>query len=111
MIDSIDVSPDGKYLRVTVMQKPFSYLVPVASFGANEQVWMSDGRVVTTLTKRAMREGTSGDDPTGAGADTASRRAFAWMPGGGLAFLNQDPAPRRGRGARAAPADPGASAL
>jgi dipeptidyl aminopeptidase/acylaminoacyl peptidase len=108
MIESMDVSPDGKYIRVSVMQKPFSYLVPVASFGAHEEVWTSDGKVVTTLTKRALREGTSGDDAGGfGGADTASRRAFAWMPNGGLAFLNQDPAPRRGRGAAAAPVDSG----
>ena len=108
MIESIDASPDGKYLRVSVMQKPFSYLVPVGSFGSHEQLWTSDGKLVTTLTKRALREGTTGDDAGGAaGADTASRRGFAWMPSGGLAFLNQDPAPRRGRGAGAAPADSG----
>jgi dipeptidyl aminopeptidase/acylaminoacyl peptidase len=105
MIESVDVSPDGKYLRVSIMQKPFSYLVPVASFGSNEELWTSDGRLVTTLTRRVMREGTAGDDAGGFGADTSSRRAFAWMPGGGLAYLNQDPAPRRGRGAAAAPVD------
>jgi dipeptidyl aminopeptidase/acylaminoacyl peptidase len=105
MIESVDVSPDGKYLRVSVMQKPFSYLVPVASFGSNEELWTSDGRHVTTLTRRVMREGTSGDDAGGFGADTSSRRAFAWTAGGGLAYLNQDPAPRRGRGAAAAPVD------
>lgn len=106
MIESVDVSPDGRYLRVSVMQKPFSYLVPVSSFGSHEQLWTSDGRVVTTLTKRAMREGNTGDDAGGgAGPDTAGRRAFAWMPGGGVAFLMQDPAPRRSRGAGAAPVD------
>ncbi|MEP6730808.1 MAG: prolyl oligopeptidase family serine peptidase [bacterium] len=108
MIESVDVSPDGKYLRVSVMQKPFSYLVPVASFGSQEQMWTSDGKLVTTLTRRAMREGTNGDDAggQGGGADTTGRRAFAWTPDGGLAFLMQDPAPRRGRGAAApVPAD------
>jgi len=106
MIESVDVAPDGKYFRVSVMQKPFSYLVPVTSFGSQEQLWSNDGRVVTTLTKRAMREGNNADDAGGgAAADTAGRRAFAWMPGGGVAFLLQDPAPRRSRGAGAAPAD------
>ena len=103
MIESIDVSPDGKYVRVSVMQKPFSYLVPVASFGSYEQLWTADGKVVTTLTRRAMREGTSGDDAAGggAGADTASTRGYAWMPNGGLAYLAQEPTPSGGRGAGA----------
>ena len=107
MIESVDASPDGKYLRVAVMQKPFSYLVPVASFGSHEELWTSDGRVVTTLTKRVLREGTSGDDAggVGSGADTASRRAFAWMPRGGLAFLNQDAALQHNRGAAPVPVD------
>src|SRR5205085_2631919 len=48
MIDSIDVSPDGKFLRVSTMQKPFSYLVPVASFGTVELLWTADGKLVTT---------------------------------------------------------------
>jgi dipeptidyl aminopeptidase/acylaminoacyl peptidase len=109
MIESVDVAPDGKYLRVSVMQKPFSYLVPVSAFGSQEQLWSSDGRVIATLTKRALRESDAGGDDAPAGgrggapANDSAKRAFAWMPGGGLAYLAQDPAPRRGRGA-AAPA-------
>ena len=111
MIESVDASPDSRYLRVSVIQKPFSYLVPVSSFGSHEQLWANDGRVVTTLAKRAMREGNAGDDADGgAGADTVGRRAFAWMPGGGLAFLMQDPAPRRNGGAGASPTDTGDAA-
>ncbi len=106
MIESMGVSPDGQYIRVAVMQKPFSYLVPVSSFGSHEQLWTSDGKLVTTLTRRAMREGNEGTAaPLGGDADTVGRRNFAWMPNGGLAYLNQDPAPRRGRGAAAATAD------
>lgn len=119
MIQSVDVAPDSKYLRVTLLQKPFSYAVPVSSFGTTEQVWTADGRVVATLARRAMRENDGSDDdpPGGARADTG-RRAFAWLPGGGLAYLLQDPAPRRGRGAAAqvdtadaAPADSTRAAL
>jgi dipeptidyl aminopeptidase/acylaminoacyl peptidase len=100
-IDEVSVSPDGQYVRVTLLQKPFSYLVPVSVFGTEEQLWTADGRRVTTLARRPLRENTAG----GAGGDDAraasdtGRRAFAWYPGGGLAFLLQDPAPRRGRGA------------
>ncbi|MEP6618583.1 MAG: prolyl oligopeptidase family serine peptidase [bacterium] len=117
MIQGVSVSPDGKFLRVTTMQKPFSYLVQVSSFGQQEALWSSDGKVIATLSRRALREGDSGDDPTGAGgrggaASDTGRRAFAWMPNGGLAYLLQDPAPRRagaGRGRGGAAAAPPAA--
>ncbi len=108
MIDSVDVAPDGQYLRVGLIQKPFSYLVPVSAFGSHEELWSSDGRAVATLTRRPLRESdaSGGDDPPvsgrgGASSDSA-KRSFTWMPGGGLAYLAQDPAPRRGRGVSAA---------
>ncbi len=117
MIDSVDVSPDGQYLLVSVMQKPFSYMVPVSAFGSHEELWSSDGRVIATLTRRPLRESdaSGGDDPpaagrSGAGSDSA-KRAFAWMPGGGIAYLAQDRAPRHGGrgGADAAAANPDSS--
>jgi dipeptidyl aminopeptidase/acylaminoacyl peptidase len=100
-INEVSVSPDGQLLRVTLLNKPFSYLVPVQSFGTEEQLWGADGRKLATLARRPLRENTAG----GGGGDDArtnadsGRRAFAWYPGGGVAFLMQDPAPRRGRGA------------
>ena len=103
MIDSVDVSPDGQYLRVRIAQKPFSYLVPMSAFGSHEELWSSDGRVIATLTRRPLRESdvTGGDDPASTGrggaATDSAKRAFAWMPSGGVAYLAQDPAPRRGR--------------
>ncbi|MCC6317312.1 MAG: prolyl oligopeptidase family serine peptidase [Gemmatimonadaceae bacterium] len=95
MISAVDPSPDGKYIRVTQMQEPFSYIVQYGSFGTVEQVWDADGRVVAELAKRPLR--TSGaDDPLatpGAGGppvDT-TRRNVAWLPNGqGLSFLRQE---------------------
>jgi dipeptidyl aminopeptidase/acylaminoacyl peptidase len=102
MIDEVSVSPDGQRLRVTLTRKPFSYAVPVQSFGTEEQLWSADGRVVATLARRPLRESDGMDDPAGARASADSgRRNITWYPGGGLAFLMQDPAPRRARGAAA----------
>jgi dipeptidyl aminopeptidase/acylaminoacyl peptidase len=101
MISEVSVSPDGQLLRVTVMQKPFSYAVPVTSFGTEEQLWSADGRHLATLARRPLREGDSGDDPTARSATDSGRRNIIWYPTGGVAFLMQDPAPRRGRGAAA----------
>jgi dipeptidyl aminopeptidase/acylaminoacyl peptidase len=101
MINEVSVSPDGQLLRVTVMQKPFSYAVPVASFGTEEQLWSADGKLLATLARRPLREGDSGDDATTRSASDSGRRNITWYPGGGVAFLMQDPAPRRARGAAA----------
>jgi dipeptidyl aminopeptidase/acylaminoacyl peptidase len=109
MIQGVDVAPDGQLLRVTLLAKPFSYLVPLTSFGTEEQLWTADGRRVTTLARRPIRETDVQDDAARTASDSG-RRSFAWYPGGGIAFLLQDPAPRRARGAAAgaaAPADTG----
>ena len=113
-IDEVSASPDGQYLRVTLLQKPFSYLVPVSAFGTEDQLWSADGRKLATLARRPLRENTAGGGGDDARTATDSgRRAFAWHPAGGLAFLMQDPAPRRERGAArtdSAEAVPGDSA-
>jgi dipeptidyl aminopeptidase/acylaminoacyl peptidase len=106
MIVSVSPSPDGQYLRVTTMQKPFSYLVQYQNFGTTDQIWDANGKVVADVGKRALRNGDNalGDDPTagpGAGADTAKRN-IGWLPNGkGLFYLQLEAAPARG----AAPAD------
>ena len=101
MISAIDASPDGQYVRVTTMQKPFSYLVQYQNFGSVDQIWDGTGKVVAELSKRSLRDGDSalGDDPAAgpaAGADTA-RRNFGWVPNGkGIYYLQQEPGPARG---------------
>ena len=95
MIQQVDAAPDGEYLRVTVLAEPFSYLVPVTSFGTEDQLWTTDGRRVVTLAHRAARESDANDDGPRAAIDSG-RRAFAWYPGGGVAFLLQDAVARAG---------------
>ncbi|HEX6941348.1 MAG TPA: hypothetical protein VF128_00395, partial [Gemmatimonadaceae bacterium] len=96
MIRSVDTSPDGAYFRVSVMQKPFSYRVPVSSFGAVDQLWDNAGKVVADLGRTPLREGDSGDDDAPAGfgrgaaqssADTGKRN-IQWNPvGPGIVYL------------------------
>jgi len=106
MISAVDASPDGKYLHVTLMQKPFSYIVQYNSFGTSEQIWDVDGKTLTVVANRPLREVSGGDDdqpgPPGAGTNDSLPRNVAWMPNGqGIYFLQQDPAPPRGAGAAA----------
>jgi dipeptidyl aminopeptidase/acylaminoacyl peptidase len=112
MISAVDASPDGKYFHVTLMQKPFSYIVQYNSFGTSEQIWDESGKAVTEIANRPLREVTGGDDdqpgPPGAGPNDSNPRNVSWMPNGqGIYFLQQDPAPPRAAGA---PADTGDAA-
>jgi dipeptidyl aminopeptidase/acylaminoacyl peptidase len=114
LITNVDASPDGQYFRVTLQQKPYSYLVPVASFGTVEQLWDATGKVlVAELNKTTLREGTGGANDTttfaggpgfpgrgGAQSDTGKRN-LQWNPvGSGLVYMQSEPAPAgAGRGA------------
>jgi dipeptidyl aminopeptidase/acylaminoacyl peptidase len=133
MIRAIDASPDGKYTRVTRIVKPFSYDVPVSSFGSIEEVWDADGKMLVELNKRPINLGVQDDtqpppDPAQppaaagggrGGAQQTGKRELAWRADNqGLTFVEQDPPPPgsegqarggRGRGTDTgdAPATPG----
>ncbi|MEO7962939.1 MAG: prolyl oligopeptidase family serine peptidase [Gemmatimonadaceae bacterium] len=103
MIESLDVAPDGKYIRVGRMTKPFSYLVPVSNFGSVDEIWTSVGKVVAKLgeeplnlgvdTARAVTAPGAGD---GEGRQPGGKREITWRPNGsGFTFLEQEPARQR----------------
>ena len=76
MVRSLDASPDAKYVRVTRMVKPFSYDVPVSSFGTVDEVWDADGRMLAKVTDRPINLGVQDDtqpapDPARPAADAA----------------------------------------
>ena len=109
MIQSVDVSPDGQYFRVTMMQEPFSYVVQYSAFGSVEQLWDTNGKVLTEVSKRPLRLGrdtTGGAGGRGGRGGGGDKRSLSWMPqGAGLSFLQQLPA-ARGAGADSAGAAP-----
>ncbi len=92
MIRSVDVAPDGSQARVSRMDHPFSYIVPVRQFGGTEEIWsLADGTRLVTLAESAIRDG-SPDDTTDAGDDDPERRNIAWRPDGqGVSFLQLAP--------------------
>ena len=90
MIRSIDPAPDGKFFRVTVMEKPFSYIFPTSNFPQKESIWDDNGAEKLQLSKR----GTQGEQATAnrRGAQS-TRRLLAWRPdGSGLSFVRTEPA-------------------
>jgi len=105
MFRSIDVAPDGQYVRVTTIQEPFSYIVPVSNFATADEIWDLNGRVVVEVARNPVRDGTqgTGDDNDNSNDNDRSggRRNLAWRPDGkGLTFLQLEPAPQRERGQR-----------
>ncbi len=52
----LDPSPDGKFVFVSVTQKPYSYAVPAGLFPESNAVWDAAGKVVATLNTYPLRE-------------------------------------------------------
>ncbi len=90
MIRSLNVSPDGRHFRVTTLQEPFSYIVPISMFGTVEEIWSDEGEVLHELANRPLREGVAGGGG-GGNNDEPSRRSMTWTPdGSGLVFFQRE---------------------
>jgi len=65
-------SPDGKYILVTRIKRPFSHLLPMNGFAEDVEIWDRKGNVVRKIADRPSREGV----PL-TGVETGPR-AFRW---------------------------------
>lgn len=74
MIKSMDISPDGNYLLIESIQKPFSYLVPADRFPYSVEIWTSGGEMVKTLAQIPLDE----VRPTGFDATVTGPRGISW---------------------------------
>ena len=129
MIRAVEASLDGQYFTVTQMTEPFSYLVPITSFGSVRELWDASGKTIATLQTTRLREGAAadaGDAPAGFGgqqqtASDTGKRNIDWNPvGPGLTYVESVFSPananapggagRGGRGPGGAPGRPGAPA-
>lgn len=52
----ISASPNGQYLLVSTIARPFSYTVPLSYFPLRTEVWTTDGTVVKSIMSRALTE-------------------------------------------------------
>lgn len=98
MIWDFDFSPDGEYVMVTKLEKPFSYIVPVSSFGKAEEIWDRAGKMLVAFDKSPMGTGLRGNVPdapgVGGSGNDAGKRQVAWREDNqGLTFLEMEPAP------------------
>ncbi|WP_339701004.1 prolyl oligopeptidase family serine peptidase [uncultured Marixanthomonas sp.] len=74
MYRSISFSPNGDYLLVSEVKKPFSYLVPYYRFPYNETVYDTNGEVITVINKVPLDE----VRPKGFMATRTGKRNFSW---------------------------------
>ena len=71
---SINFSPDGNYVKVNTVHKPFSYLVPYRRFPSKTTVYTKDGKKVETVVEVPLIE----DLPKGFMSVRTGKRNFKW---------------------------------
>jgi dipeptidyl aminopeptidase/acylaminoacyl peptidase len=74
LISSVDLSPDGGFVLVEVIKRPFSYLVPASRFPYDVEIWDSKGNKVKTLAQIPLDE----VRPTGFDATVTGPRSISW---------------------------------
>lgn len=74
MMVSVNPSPDGQYLLVSSIKRPFSYIVPFSSFPSVTQVWTISGEVIKTLLEEPLIE----NIPRGYDVVLPGPRGYSW---------------------------------
>jgi dipeptidyl aminopeptidase/acylaminoacyl peptidase len=78
-----DPSPDGRYLLVEILHRPYSYQVPYTRFPRRVEIWsMQDGSLVKQVGDLPLRD----DVPTTPGSVPTGPRRFAWRAEAGAAL-------------------------
>lgn len=71
---SQSLSPDGKYIMLTTLQRPFSYIVPLSRFPQQSTVYDLAGKAVQVVNEVPLTE----IMPKGFNATRTGRRNMAW---------------------------------
>jgi len=74
MYTGIRFSPDGRYVMINTVGKPFSYLVPYYRFPSKTSIYTSDAQFVETVVEVPLIE----DLPKGFMAERKGKRSFSW---------------------------------
>ncbi len=86
MWESISLSPDGRYLLATRIERPFSFRTRYRGFPGTTLILDRQGSVVATLGRRPLNEAGDDDD------DDDRPRDLSWRPdGAGLSYLQHVP--------------------
>jgi dipeptidyl aminopeptidase/acylaminoacyl peptidase len=74
MYDDISFSPDGKYVMITRLERPFSYLVTYSSFPSESSVYDTNGEKIKTVNEVPLDE----VRPKGFMATRLGKRSMSW---------------------------------
>jgi len=74
MYTDVSVSPDGKYVLTSEIQKPFSYIVTYNSFPSVDIVFDINGKLVKEVDKKALQEVV----PKGFSSTILGKRSLYW---------------------------------
>ncbi|HEU6452258.1 MAG TPA: hypothetical protein VFT57_12625, partial [Gemmatimonadaceae bacterium] len=87
MYESISLSPDGKYILATYIERPFSFITSYRGFPSRTVVLGRGGRLLATIESSELREGGGRQN----GGRDSSPREIAWRPdSAGLSYLQRD---------------------
>lgn len=74
IITAVNPSPDGSFILITSVKKPFSYIVPYYNFPSVIQIWDLQGNIVKTLLERTLVE----NEPRGYDMVLPGPRFYDW---------------------------------
>ncbi len=72
--DTTEFSPDGKYILVSKIERPFSYLFPSSRFQKTVEIWDMNGKFIHSIAKVPLQ------DSLPVQGVTTSPRAYGWIP-------------------------------
>lgn len=72
--DSADISPDGNFILVSRVKRPFSYLYPYSRFPEDVEIWDRNGKMVKKLASVPLL------DSLPVQGVTTEPRSFGWIP-------------------------------
>ncbi|KAK3151408.1 hypothetical protein QOZ80_3AG0245450 [Eleusine coracana subsp. coracana] len=73
---SIDPSPDDKYLMLSSIHRPYSYIVPCGRFPKKVELWTVDGKFIRELCDLPLAE----DIPITTSSVRKGKRSIYWRP-------------------------------
>ncbi|MDC8001956.1 prolyl oligopeptidase family serine peptidase [Aequorivita todarodis] len=74
MYDDIDFSPDGNYVMVNTLKRPFSYIVPYNRFPFETTIYSSQGKLIQKVNDVPLNE----VEPKGFMATRMGKRSMDW---------------------------------
>ena len=76
IIRRIEPSPDGRYILVETVHRPYSYLVPASRFPCKIEVWDENGKLVKQMADIPLAE----NIPIARNSVRTGPRSFDWRP-------------------------------